>query len=306
MVVAVIDNPSKESLFTVGERVAMLEELFGGRVEIGSFSGLFVEYAADVGADVVVKGLRTVDDYEYEVQMSQMNRSLTGMETVFMATKSDWSFISSSLVKEVAKLGGSVERSGTKCRRESTQGASDMTDEQEAPVAGPSRRSSTSSGRSSSDLQDTVDDLIVYLHEAKNVPLSGNAMVDREQFLGMLERIRADLPDELRAARWMVREREAFIARTNEKAGRSSIAPEGGGRAGLGLQHHGRGRGRGEHPGPEGGGRGPSPSTRDRGRDRAEVAAGRSCILDQVTRSGAGPRDELHQARPRPRSPDLK
>ena len=69
-----------------------------------------------------------------------------------------------------------------------------------------------------SDLQDMVDDLIVHLHEAKNVPLSSNAMVDREMFLGMLEKIRADLPDELRAARWMVREREAFIARTNEKA----------------------------------------------------------------------------------------
>ncbi|HEY4607229.1 MAG TPA: hypothetical protein VIH55_06230 [Acidimicrobiia bacterium] len=69
-----------------------------------------------------------------------------------------------------------------------------------------------------SDLQDMVDDLIVHLHEAKNVPLSGNAMVDREQFLVLLEKIRAGLPDELRAARWMVREREAFIARTNEKA----------------------------------------------------------------------------------------
>jgi len=68
------------------------------------------------------------------------------------------------------------------------------------------------------DLQDMVDDLIVHLHEAKSVPLSGNAMVDREQFLGILERIRAELPDELRAARWMVREREAFISRTNEKA----------------------------------------------------------------------------------------
>ncbi len=68
------------------------------------------------------------------------------------------------------------------------------------------------------DLQDMVDDLIVHLHEAKSVPLSGNAMVDREKFLGQLERVRADLPDELRAARWMVREREAFIARTNEKA----------------------------------------------------------------------------------------
>ncbi|MEX1133514.1 MAG: hypothetical protein WED83_01570 [Acidimicrobiia bacterium] len=68
------------------------------------------------------------------------------------------------------------------------------------------------------DLQDMVDDLIVFLHEAKSVPLSGTAMVDREQFLSLLERIRAGLPDELRAARWMVREREAFISRTNEKA----------------------------------------------------------------------------------------
>jgi pantetheine-phosphate adenylyltransferase len=86
----------------------MLEDLFGDRAEIGSFTGLLVDYAGEVGADVVVKGLRTVDDYEYEVQMSQMNRHLTGMETVFMATRSDWSFISSSLVKEVAKLGGSI------------------------------------------------------------------------------------------------------------------------------------------------------------------------------------------------------
>ena len=93
-----------------------------------------------------------------------------------------------------------------------------MTDEQQtdlAEVIGPPEPEPRAE---LSDLQDTVDDLIVYLHEAKSVPLSGNAMVDREQFLGMLEKIRADLPDELRAARWMVREREAFIARTNEKA----------------------------------------------------------------------------------------
>lgn len=109
VIVAVVDNPSKESLFTTEQRMAILEELFGGRAQVGAFTGLLVDYAAEVGADVVVKGLRTVDDYEYEVQMSQMNRHLSGMETVFMATKSDWSFISSSLVKEVAKLGGSVE-----------------------------------------------------------------------------------------------------------------------------------------------------------------------------------------------------
>lgn len=68
------------------------------------------------------------------------------------------------------------------------------------------------------ELQDMVDDLIAHLHEAKAMPLSSSVLVDREQFLVMLERLREELPDELRAARWMVREREAFIARTNEKA----------------------------------------------------------------------------------------
>jgi len=109
VVVAVVDNPSKESLFTTTERVSILEDLFGDRARVSAFSGLLVQYAAEVDANVVVKGLRTVDDYEYEMQMSQMNRHLTGMETVFMPTKSDWSFISSSLVKEVARLGGSID-----------------------------------------------------------------------------------------------------------------------------------------------------------------------------------------------------
>lgn len=68
------------------------------------------------------------------------------------------------------------------------------------------------------DILDIVDDLIVHLHEAKMMPLSSNALVDRDVFLTKLETLRASLPDELRAARWMVREREAFIARTNEKA----------------------------------------------------------------------------------------
>lgn len=68
------------------------------------------------------------------------------------------------------------------------------------------------------DILDIVDDLIVHLHEAKMMPLSSNALVDREQFLTKLETLRASLPDELRAARWMVREREAFISRTNEKS----------------------------------------------------------------------------------------
>lgn len=108
VIVAVIDNPAKEALFSAEERVGMLEDLFGDKARVESFDGLLVDYARSAGADVVVKGLRTVGDYEFEFQMAQMNRHLTGMETVFMATKSDWSFVSSSLVKEVARLGGSV------------------------------------------------------------------------------------------------------------------------------------------------------------------------------------------------------
>jgi pantetheine-phosphate adenylyltransferase len=108
VVVGVVDNPSKTSVFSTEQRVSLLKELFGDRARVGSFGGMLVDYATEVGADVVVKGLRTVDDYEYEMQMAQMNRHLSGMETVFMATKSEWSFISSSLVKEVARLGGSI------------------------------------------------------------------------------------------------------------------------------------------------------------------------------------------------------
>jgi pantetheine-phosphate adenylyltransferase len=108
VVVSVIDNPAKEPMFTTDERVEMLREIHGNRVEVTSFTGLLVAHAREMGADVVVKGLRTVDDYENENQMAQMNRHLTGVETVFMPTTPDYGFISSSLVKEVARLGGSV------------------------------------------------------------------------------------------------------------------------------------------------------------------------------------------------------
>lgn len=108
VVVAVIDNPSKKSMFTPEERAGMLREMFGDQVEITSFRGLLVDHVREVGADTVVKGLRTVDDYEYETQMAQMNHHMTGMETVFFATRPQYRFISSSLVKEIARLGGSV------------------------------------------------------------------------------------------------------------------------------------------------------------------------------------------------------
>ncbi len=108
VVVAVIDNPSKKSMFTTEERSRMLRGMFADDIEVTSFRGLLVDHVREVGADTVVKGLRTVDDYEYETQMAQMNHHMTGMETVFFATLPQYRFISSSLVREIARLGGSV------------------------------------------------------------------------------------------------------------------------------------------------------------------------------------------------------
>jgi pantetheine-phosphate adenylyltransferase len=78
-------------------------------VSVGSFDGLLVEYAAQTGAKAIVRGLRAVSDFEYELQMAHTNRCLTGIETVFIPTKTEYSFLSSSIVKEIARLGGSVE-----------------------------------------------------------------------------------------------------------------------------------------------------------------------------------------------------
>lgn len=108
VIVAVIDNPSKKSMFSLEERKGLLGEMFGDGIEITSFSGLLVDHVRDTGADTVVKGLRTIEDYEYETQMAQMNHHMTGMETMFVPTRPQYRFISSSLVKEIARLGGSV------------------------------------------------------------------------------------------------------------------------------------------------------------------------------------------------------
>jgi pantetheine-phosphate adenylyltransferase len=108
VVVSVIDNPAKAAMFTAEERSAMFRDIYGEAVEVTTFSGLLVDHARDMGVDLVVKGLRTVGDYEYETQMAQMNRHLRGVETVFIPTRPEVRFVSSSLVKEVARLGGSV------------------------------------------------------------------------------------------------------------------------------------------------------------------------------------------------------
>jgi pantetheine-phosphate adenylyltransferase len=108
--VVVGENQSKSRLFTVDERLAMLREVTSDldNVRVESFKGLLVDYCRTQGISVVVKGLRAVSDFEYELQMAQMNDHLAGVETVFMATNNRHSFLSSSLVKDVASNGGDV------------------------------------------------------------------------------------------------------------------------------------------------------------------------------------------------------
>ena len=111
VIVAVIRNPQKKvSLFTLEERLQMLKEGLAhlSNIRIEFFKGLLVDFAKEHGAQAIVKGLRAVSDFDYELQMAQMNQRLSGIDTFFLSTAPQYSFLSSSLVKEVARYGGDV------------------------------------------------------------------------------------------------------------------------------------------------------------------------------------------------------
>lgn len=114
VIVAIAYNPAKQGLFTFDERKALLGEAIGapfaaGRVEVVSFQGLLVDYARAVRATAIIRGLRAVSDYEYELQMAHMNHRLyPDAETVFLMARDEFSYVSSRLIKEVATFGGDV------------------------------------------------------------------------------------------------------------------------------------------------------------------------------------------------------
>ena len=110
VVVAVLVNKKKASLFTVAERIEILNEVVApfGNVRVDSFDGLLVDYCNEHGIKAIVKGLRAISDFDYELQMAQMNYRLAKVETLFITTNPLYSYLSSSLVKEVATFGGDV------------------------------------------------------------------------------------------------------------------------------------------------------------------------------------------------------
>lgn len=110
--IAVLKNPKKEPLFTTKERVVMIESIFKDtkRIKVMSFHGLLVDFARKINSNIVIRGLRAVSDFEYEFQMSLMNRKLApDIETLYMMPAVEYSFLSSQLVKEVCLLGGCLE-----------------------------------------------------------------------------------------------------------------------------------------------------------------------------------------------------
>jgi pantetheine-phosphate adenylyltransferase len=112
LIVAILRNPEKEPLFSLDERLDMLQAMTAHRdnVRVDSFDGLMVDYAMRVGATAVLRGIRAISDYEYELQMALMNRKLEPrLETVFMMPAEAYSYLSSRLVREIATLGGSVQ-----------------------------------------------------------------------------------------------------------------------------------------------------------------------------------------------------
>lgn len=111
LVVAVAPNSNKQPMFSTEERLEMLSEVCAkiSNIQVDSFSGLLVNYAREHGAAAIVKGLRAVSDFEFELQMAQMNRRLAPeVHTVFLMTTTEHSFLSSSIVKEIARLGGDI------------------------------------------------------------------------------------------------------------------------------------------------------------------------------------------------------
>ena len=112
LVVSVLRNPEKDPLFSVADRRHMLEAMTAGydNVSVDTFDGLTIDYALKVGASAILRGIRAISDYEYELQMALMNRKLQpGLETVFMMPAEKYSYLSSRLVREIAQLGGNID-----------------------------------------------------------------------------------------------------------------------------------------------------------------------------------------------------
>ena len=189
VIVAVIRNPQKaQSLFTLEERQEMLAEVTAhlANVRIEFFKGLLVDFAKEHGANAIVKGLRAVSDFDYELQMAQMNQRLSGIDTFFISTSPQYSFLSSSLVREVARFGGDVssmvppvvakrlDRALRRAEPRMTRRERVRERRSSAEAATTSRRSCCSSSRE-------------LVESGRSMPMSASVLVNRDEILALVD-----------------------------------------------------------------------------------------------------------------------
>ena len=230
VVVGVVGNPHhKQPMFTIEERVAFLHSALGHlpNVEIDVFRELVVEFAHRWEAKAIVKGLRVISDFEWEFQMNQLNRHLApDIETVYVMASPQVSFVSSSGVKEIAAFGATSPRScptrspaaSRSCFRTGGPGRpSGPASRRQEPCCTRRTRGYTSDPMDVLVLIDKLDDLV---HNAKAVPLTDQVRIDREEIYDILDQMRATIPEEIKQARWIVKERQEMLAEAKREVDR--------------------------------------------------------------------------------------
>ena len=184
-------------------------------VEVDVFSELVVDFARQRDAKTMVKGLRVISDFEWEFQMNQLNRTLAPeIETVYVMASPQYSFVSSSGVKEIAVVRRKGGRAGARGRGAPLRG-----DVPERPTRRSlrTRRSRLASRMDVLVLIDKLDDLV---HNAKAVPLTDQVRIDREEIYDILDQMRATIPEEIKQARWIVKERQEMLAEAKRECDR--------------------------------------------------------------------------------------
>ena len=186
-------------------------------VDVTMFASLVVDLARELEADFIVKGLRAVSDFESELQMAQMNHKISGVDTLFIPSASAHSFLASKLIREIAPLRRRRHGDGAGGGRQAPRGAHLMTDfEPEAdldltppPVGAQYHPAET---------EDVLLQLRAIIDAARPVPLSASSMIAKDEVLDLIDEALDQLPEELRAARWLLKEREEYLAQIRHEA----------------------------------------------------------------------------------------